>query len=272
MRSGEAVLDAIADAARPAIPVRVAIVLAHPDDETLGCGALLPRLRDATIIHVTDGAPREGSDAARRGYAAPGAYAAARRTELEQAVALAGIGPERLLCLGVPDQGAAFALADIARRLLPLMAGAELVLTHAFEGGHPDHDATAFAVHAAVRLLGEGAPAVVEMPLYRAGPNGTWLRQSFAGEETEPPRVLAPTEDERELKSRMMAAHASQTDTLAAFGPADEPYRQAPHPDFGQLPNGGDLLYERYGWGLTGTRWLELAEAATRELAPGRRP
>lgn len=38
---------------------RMLIVVAHPDDETIGFGAQLCRLRDALLLHVTDGAPRD---------------------------------------------------------------------------------------------------------------------------------------------------------------------------------------------------------------------
>lgn len=40
---------------------------AHPDDETVGMGATLYRLREAAIIHVTDGAPRDMRDARAQG-------------------------------------------------------------------------------------------------------------------------------------------------------------------------------------------------------------
>src|SRR5205085_11027704 len=73
-----------------AIPAgRAALVVAHPDDETLGLGGQLPRLNGLTIIHVTDGAPRNRHDASRHGFATAAAYAAARRRAPEAAVALA---------------------------------------------------------------------------------------------------------------------------------------------------------------------------------------
>ena len=57
----------------------VAIVVAHPDDETIGAGAQLPHLRDPLLAHVTDGAPRSFGLARE-------AYARRRRDELSAAL------------------------------------------------------------------------------------------------------------------------------------------------------------------------------------------
>src|SRR5437764_14240477 len=65
---------------------RVMIVVAHPDDETVGMGAQLRRLGDALLLQVTDGAPRDGRDAAARGFASTADYAVARRAELHAAL------------------------------------------------------------------------------------------------------------------------------------------------------------------------------------------
>lgn len=242
---------------------RVVVVVAHPDDEVLGCGVLLSRLGgDATLVHVTDGAPADGGDAARLGYATPADYARARRRELETAVAAAGVKPERLVSFDVPDQGATDHLVAVTRRLVPLLRGADVVLTHAYEGGHPDHDTVAFAVHHAVRLLGPEAPSLVEMPFYRASP-ADWLRQDFApAAGAGPEEVLHLTASEHALKRVMYEAHASQAEVLGGFPIAVERFRLAPRYDFKVLPNDGLVLYERYGWGATGAKWLALALAA----------
>lgn len=265
--SAERFLAAVAAPDRPLIDLRVAIVLAHPDDETLGCGALLARLSDVTIVHVTDGAPRGGDDAARQGFATPQGYAAARKGELEAALMLAGVPMDRLTCLGIADQEAALNLGLVARKLAPLIAGAAVVLTHAYEGGHPDHDAVAFAVDAAWRLLGpEQAPAVVEMPFYRAGPDGPgWIRQVFSEDGPEPV-TLRLSDDERARKQAMLDAHWTQSETLASFGAGDERFRIAPVRDFARPANGGLSLYDGFGWAMNAARFGDEVRRARLEL------
>src|SRR6476646_4862382 len=40
------------------VGVRIAILAAHPDDETIGASALLARFDEPQVIYLTDGAPR----------------------------------------------------------------------------------------------------------------------------------------------------------------------------------------------------------------------
>lgn len=243
---------------------RVALVVAHPDDETLAVGGQLPRLEGLTIVHVTDGAPPDLNDARAKGFTSAETYAAARRRELARAMALAGVPPSAMVGLDVPDQGAVRVMADIADRLCLIFAerGIEVVLTHAYEGGHPDHDAVAFAVHAAARRT---SAEVVEMPFYRAGPEG-WIRQSFAMPATgeAPAEIVRPlSPSELACKRAMLAAFGTQQDVLEAFTETAERFRPAPPTDFGVLPNDGQLLYETFGWSFTGEHWLAaVAEAS----------
>jgi N-acetylglucosamine malate deacetylase 2 len=268
-------LDRLAGA-EEAIPAdRSALVVAHPDDETLGLGAQLPRLRGLTIVYVTDGAPRDAKDATAHGFAGREDYAAARLREVEAALAYAGIGPEALVNLDVPDQEASLRLPQITRSLADLFSERriEIAFTHAYEGGHPDHDATAFAVHAACQLLsmtGSGV-GLVEMPFYRAEGTG-WVRQSFIANRAHPELAIRLNEAQRGLKRRMIDAHETQCGTLAPFSLEWERFRAAPIYDFTVLPNGGDLLYERYPWGMTGARWRDLARQAIAVLRLGYEP
>ena len=66
------------------------MVVAHPDDETVGAGATLPLFRRLLLVHATDGAPRDLADARAVGFADAAGYAAARRRELDAALAAGG--------------------------------------------------------------------------------------------------------------------------------------------------------------------------------------
>ena len=247
--------------------MRGLVVVAHPDDEVLGCGILLTRLTDVTVVHVTDGAPRDCGDARRHGFGDRQAYGIARSAEARKALALAGVPSARHHMLGIADQEAAYRLDDVALRLVPFVKDADLVLTHAYEGGHPDHDAVAFAVAAASRLAGPVADTtILEMPFYHAGPEG-WIRQRFLphdGASDETRLDLGP--EELQLKQRMADCHRTQSDTLAGFQLDQERFRVAPAYDFTILPNDAQLLYERHGWNLTGECWQKLARRALADL------
>ena len=83
------ILEAVAEGAIVERPVM--IVLAHPDDETIGMGAQLCRFRNALLVQITDGAPRAGLDAAAHGFAGIREYAFARRIELYAALDAAAV-------------------------------------------------------------------------------------------------------------------------------------------------------------------------------------
>ncbi len=241
--------------ARGVTGIRLLVVLAHPDDEVLAVGGRLEALADSRFLCVTDGVPLDGMDARAHGFRGLDGYREARRVEL--AKALGGLSGSR--SLGISDQRAAWNLASLTRRVAAEVEAfrPEAVLTHPYEGGHPDHDACAFAV----AQCGASAP-VIEAPFYHAVPDGIETGV-FLGD---PGLVVELTEEQRAKKRERLACFRSQAETLRLFGVDVEAYRLAPAYDFLRRPHEGRLYYEGFDWGMTGDRFCELAAMAKREL------
>ena len=254
----------------------VLIVAAHPDDETIGAGGLLPRLRHPVVVTVTDGAPRSPGDAERAGCLTREDYARLRRDELLGALDVAGVPADQIRTFNIVDQEASLEMAYVTMHLVDILreVNPAAILTHPYEGGHPDHDATAFAVHAACARV-HNPPEVFEFTSYHsATPEpetagspamavGTFLPNTDDGE-----AVVLP-EDSRELKCRMISCFESQLHMLRNFPVDIERYRPAPVYDFTSAPHPGKLFYENFDWGVTGKRWRRLAEEALRTLGAG---
>ena len=163
--------------------------------------------------------------------------------------------------------GLARAMCVLLARLRP-----DAVLTHPYEGGHPDHDATCFAVHAGVALLaqspsghGTAYPEILEMACYHLDGDGRVARGTFATRsEDEVTRRITGADLER--KSAMIGCFRTQQRALNLFDPGVEGFRAAPRYDFTSAPREGGLLYERYSWGMEGERFRHLAREALAAL------
>ena len=164
---------------------------------------------------------------------------------------------------------AAYRLPEITLSLVREFAtrGTRHVLTHSYEGGHPDHDAVAFSVHAAgAQSASRGSRIdIIEMPFYRMGRTGR-LFQSFTEDEGYGHLGFRLTGHWLALKRKMMQCYPTQYPTIAMFSAGLEKFRLAPLHDFAKLPNAGKLFYETRPWGMTGARWLNLADRAINDL------
>ena len=243
------------------ITAPLAFVVAHPDDESLWLGTALRRCPNALLIHLTDGAPLDMRDAERLGFATRAAYAAARAAETDAALAALGAQPRRV-SYGYTDQSLAEHLPGLIARLRDDLRGIAGVVTHPYEGGHPDHDSAAFAVRAAF----DGP--VAEFACYHAR-GGNRVFGAFWPDADAPEQTRQLEREERRHVDAAIAAHATQAEVIGGWRPEVERWRMAPLYAFAAPPPPGCALYDEFGWALTSERVSEAVKAAQARLKAG---
>lgn len=190
---------------------RLLVIAPHPDDETLGAGILIQRVREAggrvDIVLLTDGdnnpwPQRLLERRLRIGRAGRARWAARRRQEMSRALRELGMPADGLHALGWPDQGLAPLLLQPGNDLVPeiaaLFAALEptLVVLPALADRHPDHG----TAHVLVRL----ALAATQMqPLL-------WTYLVHGRELPGPSFAVDGSAAQRAAKQAALAAHASQ--------------------------------------------------------------
>jgi LmbE family N-acetylglucosaminyl deacetylase len=254
-------------------PGSIAVIVAHPDDEVVGAGGRLAYwAAETTVVHVTGGAPADGADARRAGFTCPGDYADARRRETRAALACLPHQPIAVVSLGFTDQRVTRDLYDVVSALRELMRRQppDVVVTHAYEGGHPDHDAIAFA-HQMLRAMPD-LPRfdVVEFAEYHEGRSGALVTNQFADTAEPDGRVAsALTPQDRRRTQLMLKCFRTQQRVLEPFGCGEEWLRPAPRYDFTKPPEAGGVWFDRFDW-ITSARWRAIvAQVASRLAADG---
>jgi hypothetical protein len=90
------------------------------------------------------------------------------------------------------------------------------------------------------------------------------IGQFAGGGETE--QEIALSSEEYQAKRAMLGCFLSQTEFLSRFPIGSEHFRSAPAHDFTQAPHTAPLLYEGWGWGISGEAWRQRAKEAVARL------
>ena len=193
---------------------RALAVIAHPDDETFGLGAVIAQLTaSGTALHVLCFTKGEASTLNETSTD----LGRARETELRQAGAELGV--TGITLLGYPDAGlAAISVAELSAHVTGLAAstGADGLLVFDDTGitGHPDHkSATRAAVQAAEQA---GLPVLAwTLPAAVAAQLRAETGQDFAGQQ--PDRIDLCVRVSRHRQRRAAMLHASQISPTAVL-------------------------------------------------------
>ncbi len=238
---------------------RILLLAAHPDDETVGASTLLAENPTACVVFMTDGAPHDRKLWSSGLLCTREEYADIRKKEAYKALSVAGIPPSNLCFLEAVDQEAINQAGALVGKLREIFRNykPEMVITHPFEGGHPDHDTASLVTTLALRQAGCAAQ-VMEMTSYHAR-DGQFVAGEFLANAESAEVSVELSEEERERKQRMMDCYWSQENVLRGFSTEKEKFRQTPTYNFTQPPHPGKLWYECMGWPMTGQRWRTLA-------------
>jgi LmbE family N-acetylglucosaminyl deacetylase len=204
---------------------KILVLVAHPDDETIACSGLLQRAPESLVVFAVDGAPPHYGFADKFGSLRH--YSEKRFQESSRALRfIPGSSFRRLampggawfmdqhLFLNLPEAFAS--LVETAGEFAP-----DLLVSHAFEGGHIDHDACHILARQAANVL---ALPGLEFPLYwRSEARGDVFQKFRSHDNSE--FALELSEQELAIKARMLSEYQTQNNLTSAFDPRIETFR-----------------------------------------------
>jgi len=206
---------------------RVLVLVAHPDDETIGCSALLQRASSALVVFAVDGAPPH--------YGFEKKYGSLKRYSdirfLEASLALRAL-PHCSFGRLARQNGAHYVDQHLFEELPEALASLnqfvcrfspDFIVTHTHEGGHIDHDACHFL---AAHIARAHSLMLMEFPSYWKAQDGRDIFQQFRSNRNNDV-ILKLSEHEIEVKRQMLASYRTQQALTPVFHLHTERFRPA---------------------------------------------
>ncbi|MFA5040364.1 MAG: PIG-L family deacetylase [Bdellovibrionales bacterium] len=223
---------------------RILILVAHPDDEVVGCATSIAHARAAgatvSALYLTNGCiPRESMwPWARKNY---DRVVSTRHAEAEAAALALGLQPvgrssrpSRALWRELPQ-----AFREVQEALAQFRP--DQVWVPAYEGGNPDHDALN-----AIGYKLKSRVSVLEFAEYNFFGGKARYQTFISSDETV--RVISLTPEEREAKKAVVKIYASEACNISYLGVEQESYRPLSTYNYGQPPHQEKVWYARFQW------------------------
>ena len=195
----------------------ILVIAPHPDDETLGCGGAIARLRSigftVQVLVMSDGTQSHPNSMA---YPAP-KLRALRESETQYAMSLLGVDASQITFLRLPDGALPVrgtvefrtALAQCCNYLAAVVP-AIVFVPWRFDP-HPDHQATWHLIHSALSQINRAFTSVLRVIEY---PIWDWDTAQRQASKVAIASWRLDISDTVQLKQRAIAAYRSQTTGL----------------------------------------------------------